>query len=265
MDNIIEGLFGLAWSLFLIALAIILGWYALLFVLMLTAWGLGIGVVTWLVFDSFWVGFAIGIVITIWKIWTKGFGAYLESFGATPPSSVGGGYTSGNTPDYTYDPPTGGGRSDNYESLSCPPPSRPRTNTVNRVNRQMRDMGVELREMEQAMSAADRNNREARDAYQKFMQYKDEAAEALSNAEIAQKNAEDSRRMAEDFNDSSYWNQAREYSSSYDYYRMEAQQKKEQADYYYNEYMRLKAEAEYQKTEAHRLKDYIKTRSYYAK
>lgn len=264
MDSIIEGLFGLAWSLFLIILAIIVGWYVLLLVLVLTAWGLGIGVITWLAFDSFWVGFAIGTVITIGKIWKKGFGTYLESFGANPPSSICGSYESRNAPDYIYDPLTGGGRDDSYESFS-PPPSRLRTNTLNRVNRQMMEMGVELREMELAMSEANRNSREAREAYQKFMQYKDEAAEALSNAEIAQKNAEDSCRMAEDFNDSSYWNQAREYGSSCDYYRVEAQQKKEQADYYYNEYMRLKAEVEFQKTEARRLKDYINTRSYYGK
>ena len=127
----------------------------------------------------------------------------------------------------------------------------------------MNNLSGDLREMEYHLNEAKFSSSEAEDARQKFLDYKYQSEEALSQAEMEKRAAEDNRELAERFGDSSYRVRMNECYRAYDSYMREAQEKSNKANYYYERYMQLKKEVEYRRNEARRLKDNIRDREYY--
>ena len=259
IGDILGFILGLGWQLLLLFLALVIGWFIFFNLFKLTLWGLIIGGITWLIFDSFWIGFAIGIIFTIWLIKEDGFLNYMN-----PPKPKlkfdGGEDTEMPIP---YHGGGGGGSTSsigrsNYESTPYIP-----SYEQNRRESQMDELSGELHEMEYNLDEARFINSEAEDARQKFLEYKRESEEALDQAEMEKRAADDNMEMAERFGDSSYRVRAREYYNACDSYMREAQEKANKANYYYERYMQLKSEAEYRKNEVQRLKDNIQNRKYY--
>ena len=127
----------------------------------------------------------------------------------------------------------------------------------------MNGLSSELHEMEYHLNEARCSSSEAEDARQNFLEYKRESEEALDQADMEKRAAEDNMEMAERFGDSSYRVRARECYNACDSYMREAQEKANKANYYYERYMQLRSETEYRNHEAQRLKDNILTRKYY--
>ena len=127
----------------------------------------------------------------------------------------------------------------------------------------MDDLSSELYEMEYNLNEAKFISSEAEDARQKFLEYKRESEEALEEAEMEKRAAEDNMEMAERFGDFSYRARARECYNTCDSYMREAQEKANKANYYYETYMQLKSEAEFRRNEARRLKDDIRDKKFY--
>ena len=68
IGDILEFILQLGWSLLLLFLAAAIASFIFVNLLKLTVWALILGGVTWLIFDSFWIGFVIGIILTIWDL-----------------------------------------------------------------------------------------------------------------------------------------------------------------------------------------------------
>lgn len=260
IGDIFEVLLQLGWVLLLLYLAVVIGYFLFINLLKLTLWGLIIGGITWWIFDTFWVGFGIGILLTIWMIKEDGFLKYMY------PDE----FESKDTTDYEDTempiPYYGGGSG---ESTSCTERSNyggdpyiPSYERKRRENR-MDDLSSELHEMEYHLNEARFSSSEAEDARQKFLEYKRQSEDALSEAEMEKRAAEDNMEMAERFGDASYRVRARECYSASDSYMREAQGYANKANYYYERYMQLTKEAEYRRNEARRLKDNIRDREYY--
>lgn len=254
IGDILEFILGLGWQLLLLFLALAIGWFIFFNLFKLTLWGLILGGITWLIFDSFWIGFAIGIIFTIWWIKEDGFSNYMNPPKPKPkydgcedlemPIPYHGGGGGGSTSS------VGGS---NYESAPYIPSYERK-----RRESQIDGLSSELHEMEYQLNEAQCSSSEAEDARQKFLEYKRESEEALEQAETERRAAEDYRYRAEEFGDSSYRTQMRECYYASDSYMREAQEKADKAHYYYERYMQLKAEVEYRKNEAKRLKDNIR-------
>lgn len=259
IGDVLEFILGLGWQLLLLFLTLAIGWFIFFNLFKLTIWGLILGGITWLIFDSFWIGFAIGIIFTIWWIKEDGFSNYMNPPKPKPkydgcentemPIPYHGGGGGGSTSSV--------GRS-NYEST----PYIPSYERKRREN-QMDGLSSDLHEMEYHLNEARCSSSEAEDARQKFLEYKRESEEALDQAEMEKRAADDNMEMAERFGDSSYRARARECYNACDSYMREAQEKANRANYYYERYMQLKSETEYRKNEAQRLKDTIQNRQYY--
>lgn len=126
------------------------------------------------------------------------------------------------------------------------------------------DLQSELHEMQYNLDEARFSSSEAENARQKFLEYKRESEEALEEADMEKRAAEDNMEMAERFGDFSYRARARECYNACDSYMREAQEKANKANYYYERYMQLKSEAEYRRNEARRLKDNIRDKKFYS-
>ena len=78
IGDIFEVILQLGWSLLLLFLAAAIAFFIFVNLLKLTVWALILGGVTWLIFDSFWIGFVIGIILTIWIIKDMGFAEFID-------------------------------------------------------------------------------------------------------------------------------------------------------------------------------------------
>lgn len=259
IGDIFEVVLRLGWGILLLCLAAVIGWFIFFNLFKLTIFGLIIGGITWLIFDTFWVGFVIGILLTICMIKQDGFLNYMNSSKSATKKTD---YVDTEMPI----PYHGGGGSGSTNSSKkntykkgpyIPSYERDRRNT------QMNNLSGELREMEYHLNEAKFSSSEAEDARQKFLDYKYQSEEALSQAEMEKRAAEDNRELAERFGDSSYRVRMNECYRAYDSYMREAQEKSNKANYYYERYMQLKKEVEYRRNEARRLKDNIRDREYY--
>lgn len=256
IGDILEFILGLGWQLLLLFLALVIGWFIFFNLFKLTLWGLIIGGITWLIFDSFWIGFAIGIIFTIWLIKEDGFLNYMNPPKPKPK------YDGCEDAEMPIPYHGGGGTSSvgrsNYGSTPYIPSYK-----QERKESRMNGLSSELHEMECHLNEARCRSSEAEDARQKFLEYKRESEEALEQAEMEKRAAEDNMEMAKRFGDSSYRVRARECYNACDSYMREAQEKANRANYYYERYMQLKQEAEYRRNEARRLKDNIQNSKYY--
>ena len=260
LGDIFEFILQLGWSLLLLFLAAAIAFFIIVNLLKLTIWALILGGITWLIFDSFWIGFVIGIILTIWVIKDMGFAEFIDPSESTSKDKTV--YEDTEMPIPYHGGGGGGitscvGRS-NYESTPYIP-----SYEQNRRESQMDELSGELHEMEYNLDEARFVSTEAEDARQKFLEYKRESEEALDQAEMEKRAADDNMEMAERFGDSSYRVRARECYNACDSYMREAQEKANKANYYYERYMQLKSEAEYRKNEVQRLKDNIQNRKYY--
>ena len=260
IGDIFEVILQLGWSLLLLFLAAAIALFIFVNLLKLTIWALILGGITWLIFDSFWIGFVIGIILTIWVIKNIGFAELIDPSKSTSKSK-------NNYEDTEMPIPYhggGGGEStssvgrSNHESTPYVP-----SYERNRQESRMDDLSNELHEMEYHLNEAKCSSSEAEDARQKFLEYKRESEEALEEAEMEKRAADDNMEMAERFGDSSYRARARECYNSCDSYMREAQEKADKANYYYERYMQLKSEAEFRRNEARRLKDDIRDKKFY--
>lgn len=259
IGDIFEFVLQLGWSLLLLFIAAAIALFIFVNLLKLTIWALILGGITWLIFDSFWIGFVIGIILTIWVIKDMGFAEFIDPSKSTSKSKNN--YEDTEMP-IPYHGGGGGGSTssvgrNNYGSTPYIP-----SYERNRRESRMDDLSSELHEMEYNLNEVRFISSEAEDARQKFLEYKRESEEALEQAEMEKRVAEDNMEMAERFGDSSYRTRARECYNSCDSYMREAQEKANKANYYYEKYMQLKAETEYRRNEAKRLKDNIRNRQY---
>lgn len=258
IGDILEFILGLGWQLLLLFLALVIGWFIFFNLFKLTLWGLILGGITWLIFDSFWIGFVIGIIFTIWLIKEDGFLNYMN-----PPQSKP--KYDGCEEEEMPIPYNGGGGSSERVGTSHYRGTSFGSSNERYDERRMRknDLQSELHEMQYNLDEARFSSSEAESARQKFLEYKRESEEALEEAEMEKRSAEDNMEMAERFGDSSYRARARECYNSCDSYMREAQEKVNKANYYYERYMQLKSEAEYRRNEARRLKDNIRDKKLY--
>lgn len=260
LGDIFEFILQLGWSLLLLFLAAAIAFFIFVNLLKLTIWALILGGVTWLIFDSFWIGFVIGIILTIWVIKDMGFAEFIDPSESTSKDKTV--YEDTEMP-IPYHGSGGGGSTScvgksNYGSTPYIP-----SYERNRQENQMDDLSSELHEMEYNLHEARFVSTETEDARQKFLEYKRESEEALEEAEMEKRAAEDNMEMAERFGDSSYRARARECYNACDSYMREAQEKANKANYYYETYMQLKSEAEFRRNEARRLKDDIRDNKFY--
>lgn len=260
IGDIFEVVLRLGWGILLLCLAAVIGWFVFFNLLKLTILGLIIGGITWLIFDTFWVGFGIGIFLTICLIKQDGFLNYMNTSKSTTKKTD---YIDTEMP-IPYHGGGGGGSTNNgtrRTSYKNSPyiPSYER----NGRNTQINNLSSELHEMECHLNEARFISSEAEDARQKFLDYKCQSEEALNQAEMEKRAAEDNREMADRFGDSSYRARMNECYRAYDSYMREAQEKANKANYYYERYIQLKREVEYRRNEARRLKDNIRDREYY--
>ena len=261
LGDIFEVILQLGWSLLLLFLAAAIAFFIFVNLLKLTIWALILGGITWLIFDSFWIGFVIGIILTIWVIKDMGFAEFIDPSESTSKDKTV--YEDTEMP-IPYHGGGGGGITScvgksNYGSTPYIP-----SYERNRQENQMDDLSSELHEMEYNLNEVRFISSEAEDARQKFLEYKSESEEALDQAEMEKRAADDNMEMAERFGDSSYRARARECYNACDSYMREAQEKANKANYYYERYMQLKSEVEYRRNEARRLKDDIRDKKLYS-
>ena len=254
LGDMFEFLLGLGWQLLLLFLALVIGCFVFINLLKLTIWGLILGGITWLIFDSFWIGFVIGIIVTIIIIKNEGLISYLDSAEKNSNSS---------NCEYTEYEATDDVDAvyhvrDDLDDIPVAP-----SYESDGWDTRMDDLSNDLSEMEYNLDEVRFKSSEAESERQKFLEYKNQAENALGQAEMEKRSAEDYKEMAERFNDSSYIALMRKCYESSNSYLREAQEKSEQANRCYDRYMQLRAEVEYRRNEASRLNDNIQKRMYY--
>lgn len=172
------------------------------------------GLLTLWWFDSFWIGFIIGEVITIYLYWA-GRNSDRGSSGYSPT----------NTPRLD---------ADSYS------PRRPvYTPTIYPEDNAQRRYEQERQEQEERKKRQDKYDcymREADEAYRNYNYYKSKAEDARSSAEVYIRSAEDHERYGRDYNDESHFREARSDRATAESFYRDARQYIDQANSYYSKY-----------------------------
>lgn len=182
------------------------------------------GLLTLWWFDSFWTGFIIGELITIYLVWSGR-------------SSNSGSSNHSTTNSQSWDT----GRNSPSQPVYTPPASRSDYDDSQRRYEQERR---EQEELEKRQERYDQYMREADEAYSNYNYYKSKAEDAQSSAEVYIRSAEDHERYGRDYNDESHFREAHSDRETANSFYRDARQYQDRANAYYKEYERAMREAQ---------------------
>lgn len=180
------------------------------------------GLLTLWWFDSFWIGFIIGEVITVFLVWA----GRNSDRGSS-------GYSTTNIP-----------RRDSGSYSPRRPVYTPTTYPEDDTQRRYEQERQEQEEREKRQDRYDYYMREADEAYRNYNYYKSKADDAQSSAEVYIRSAEDHERYGRDYDDESHFREARSDRATAESFYRDARQYIDQANSYYSKYERAIREAQ---------------------